>query len=236
MVIAMLLTGWQIFASVLWIAPSSALRQLVPGNLLSSYMLPMFGQSWSVFAPEPINGNFTLQVRALLKRGVGQEVTSWVDATKVELSMIKRNPFPPRAGIQSTELAMKFKSSWDALDSESRESVALDYVQDQTPRQTLSEKLAASNQAAGLYLATEDLLRSYSTQVAKAIWGESVAQVQFEVSRQNIVPFADRNKQKATPQPVQKAVVGWRDLMVIPGQSEPEFSEVFREAYLGLEK
>src|SRR5690625_6020841 len=33
-----------LFATFLWIAPSSALRDVVPGNALQSYMIPMFGQ------------------------------------------------------------------------------------------------------------------------------------------------------------------------------------------------
>ena len=64
MVIAMALTGFHLFASFLWIAPSSTLREVIPGNLLSQYMIPMWGQSWSVFAPEPINGDYYFDVRA----------------------------------------------------------------------------------------------------------------------------------------------------------------------------
>src|SRR5690625_8051402 len=47
---AVLFTAFHVFATFLWIAPSSALRDVVPGNALESYMIPMFGQSWSVFA------------------------------------------------------------------------------------------------------------------------------------------------------------------------------------------
>lgn len=53
MVVAMLLTAFHLLASFLWIAPSSTARQVIPGNLLSEYMIPLWGQSWSVFAPEP---------------------------------------------------------------------------------------------------------------------------------------------------------------------------------------
>src|SRR5690625_7741122 len=52
--VAVLFTAFHVFATFLWIAPSSPLRAVVPGNALQSYMIPMFGQSWSVFAPEPI--------------------------------------------------------------------------------------------------------------------------------------------------------------------------------------
>ncbi|WP_256999506.1 DUF5819 family protein, partial [Microbacterium sp. SZ1] len=50
---ACLLTLWHVGASFLWIAPYSALREIPTQEVLAGYMLPMFGQSWSVFAPEP---------------------------------------------------------------------------------------------------------------------------------------------------------------------------------------
>ncbi len=71
LVLVTLLTAWQVFAQFLWIAPASALRELVPGNLLMSWQIPWFGQSWSVFAPDPINGNYHLKVRALVKDASG---------------------------------------------------------------------------------------------------------------------------------------------------------------------
>ena len=84
--IAMALTGFHLFASFLWIAPSSTLREVIPGNLLSQYMIPMWGQSWSVFAPEPINGDYYFDVRAVVSTpDGGEETTDWVRATDVEL-------------------------------------------------------------------------------------------------------------------------------------------------------
>src|SRR5690625_2115613 len=62
--VAVLFTAFHVFATFLCIAPSSPLRDVVPGNALQSYMIPMFGQSWSVFAPEPINGDYRLQIRS----------------------------------------------------------------------------------------------------------------------------------------------------------------------------
>ena len=86
MVIAMALTGFHLFATFLWIAPSSALREVIPGDLLSKYMIPMWGQSWSVFAPEPINGDYYFDVRAVVSTpDGGEETTDWVRATDVEL-------------------------------------------------------------------------------------------------------------------------------------------------------
>jgi hypothetical protein len=232
---------WHLLASFLWIAPYSATaRSVVPGNLLSQYMLPFFGQSWSVFAPEPINGDYTLKVRATVRDDEGERTTKWVDATQVELSMVQYNLFPPRAGIQSSEVASTFKDTWDALSADHRVIVGLNYYKGEDWVERLDEKLRSygeeGTEGSGVdvvapYLAAERMTLAYATQVAEAMWGDAVDTVQFEVYRQNIVPFEDRHNPDAERPPKQIAEVGWRAPIVLPGQSTSAFSDVFRSAY-----
>lgn len=129
-VFASLFTAWHILASYLWIAPySENAREIVPGsqNTLTAYMIPFFGQSWSVFAPEPINGDYHFNVRATLADGTE---TGWVSATDVELSMIQYNLFPPRGGIQSSEVASSYKGAFDSLSDVQRDVVSCDFLVD----------------------------------------------------------------------------------------------------------
>lgn len=228
-----LLTAWHVFASFLWIYPPSALRQLPPDGALSSYMLPLFGQSWSVFAPEPINGDYHFNVRALVADDAGDEVeTGWVSATDVELSMIKNNLFPPRAGIQAEELAGNYKNAWEEL-AEKQRAVTLENHTDDEWLTTLSEELdkADADVDAESYIGVDRMATAYATQVAHAIWGDEVVAVQFRVSRQNVVPYADRNDPNAQRPDPTVIRPGWRDLLVEPGQNEDRFAEVFRSQY-----
>lgn len=238
MIVAVLLAAWHIFASFLWIAPPSPLRQVVPGTALTNYMIPFFGQSWSVFAPEPINGDYTLLVRAKVDKDGKQETTDWVNATKVEISMIHYNLFPPRAGIQSTELASEFKGNWDALTADHKVIVKLGYFNGTDWRNRLDAKLKSypSANLVPAYMGSEYMITAYSTQVAKAVWGDKVSQVQFQVYRQNVTPFENRNTPGQEPQPKQIADVGWRGLITAPGQSDEDFSSVFKAAYDRLQK
>ncbi|WP_394940618.1 DUF5819 family protein [Psychromicrobium sp. YIM B11713] len=194
-------------------------------------MIPFFGQSWSVFAPEPINGNFTLKVRAQTRQDGKDQTTDWVDATAVEVSLIKHNLFPPRAGIQAMELASEFKSNWDALSADHKVVVGLGYYVGTDWPIRLNKKLQSygNPQAVAAYLESENTVIKYSTQVAKAIWGDSVVRVQFQIYRQNVVPFKDRKT--PSPQPLQIANVGWRGLEIAPGQSDQDFADVFRKQY-----
>lgn len=232
-VIAVLATAWHIFASFLWIAPVSPLREVVPGKALSSYMLPMFGQSWSVFAPEPINGDYRLEVRAILPgEGEAGTETDWVDATAVELSMIQYNPFPPRAGIGSTEVASQFKKAFDALSADHKVVAGLNYFEDEwSSRMTTKMKTYAKPELVDPYVKAEDMTLAYATQVARAVWGEEVQRVQFRVSRQNVIPFAKRHDPEAERPAVQAANTGWRGMVVRDGQSDAAFRDVFLPAY-----
>lgn len=236
------LAGWHVLASFLWIAPySENAREIVPQNALSSYMIPMFGQSWSVFAPEPINGDYHFNVRAIIDDEHGEQIeTGWVSATDVELSMIRYNLTPPRAGIQSSELASGYKDAFDGLGDVARTVVQSEFTVDDWEiglRAALEETVKAEDpdatdeaRAAKVqkHLDQEHRATAYATQVARAIWGDNVQSVQIRVSRQNIIPFADRhNEQAVRPEPV-IVLPGWRGPIVEPGQNDENFAKVFR--------
>lgn len=234
--IATLFALWHVLASFLWIAPySENAREAIPQNMLSSYMLPFFGQSWSVFAPEPINGDYHFNVRATLIGDDGKEIeTGWVSATDVELSMIRYNLFPPRAGIQSSELASAYKTAFDSLNDEQQATVSGSFTADkwETDYRAALENQPEANQAkVDVMVKEEHRATAYATQVARAIWGDSVVYVQFRVSRQNVIPFKDRNNLDAERPKPQVVLPGWRLPVEEPGQSDENFARTFKAQY-----
>lgn len=231
--LAVLFTVWHIFASFLWIAPYSPLREVVPKGVLSSYMIPMFGQSWSVFAPEPINGDYHFNVRAVTEVDGKESVTGWVSATDVEISMIQYNLFPPRAGIQSNEVASSQKGAFDKLNKDQQKTAALSFFKDDwQERMQTALTLQGNDEVVKKFIATEERSIAYATQVAYAIWGEDdVVRVQYRVSRQNVIPFAERhNKDAVRPEPT-IVDTGWRGTIVQPGQSNANFADVFHAQF-----
>src|SRR5690606_34073985 len=170
--VACLATIWHIFASFLWIAPPSALREIPTQEVLSAYMLPMFGQSWSVFAPEPINGDYHFNVRAVIDTDGEEITTGWVSATDVELSTIQYNLFPPRAGIQSSEVASGQMNAYNKLNDEQQAVVALDFAEgDWEDWMVRSFEKLEEGPSTAAYMREEHLATAYATQVAYAIWG-----------------------------------------------------------------
>lgn len=231
-----LVTAWHIFASFLWIAPYSPMREIPTQKVLSSYMIPLFGQSWSVFAPEPINGSYSFKVRAVVEEGEGGLVeTDWVDATAVELSMIQYNLFPPRAGLQAAEVASQHKSEFDSLTADHQATAGFDYFErDWEARLEEQMSVFGDTDLVEKYMITEHMATAYATQVALAMWGEDVVRVQYEVSRQNVIPFAKRNSPDAEPPALQIVTTGWRGLVQNPGQSDEAFAQVFVRVYEGM--
>ncbi|WP_166315784.1 DUF5819 family protein [Microbacterium excoecariae] len=233
-ILATLFTAWHVFASFLWIAPWAPLREVVPTKVLSGYMIPMFGQSWSVFAPEPINGDYRFEVRAL----VDGEATEWVSASDVELTMIQYHLFTPRAGIQAMDVSSQFRGAWADLDEDQREVAELNYFKADW-EQRMGEAMKAYGEDPLLvddYVAQEHRATAYATQVALAIWGDDVEQVQFQATRQNVIPFAERHEPDAERPGIQYSPTGWRGLVVNEGQSEENFADVFRAAYERMEQ
>ncbi|RBP67008.1 hypothetical protein DFO66_10261 [Brevibacterium sanguinis] len=232
MVVAMLLTAFHLFASFLWIAPASAMRQVIPGNLLSEYMIPLWGQSWSVFAPEPINGDYFFDVRAVIRTPEGtEEITQWVRATDVELDHATYRLFPPRSAGLAIGVASDLKSSWEKLSDDHKEIVKLDYFKGDDSTDRLKAKMQEYGDPEGViggYLDSERTASAYATQVADAVWGEdAVVRVQYQASRQNVVPFGKRNDPGAERPPIQVVPTGWRALTYEEHQSNEEFAEYF---------
>lgn len=230
MVVALVMTAWHVAASFLWIAPAGPARDAVPGDALRSYMLPMYGQSWSVFAPAPINGDHRLDIRAVVVEDGEERVTDWVRATDVEISLSRHNLFPPRAANLAINVSSAHQSAYDDLNDDHEAVVAVDYVQDEwQPR--LEEDLESDDDGAvDPYLEAEEELTAYATQVAYAVWGENVARVQFQTTRQNVVPFAERNEPDAQKPPLQVVNTGWRGLIERDDQSREQFADYFCSA------
>jgi hypothetical protein len=238
-VVAVIFVAWHVFATFLWVSPVNYMRDAIPGNALTSYMIPMFGQSWSVFAPVPINGNYSFKVQAEVKEADGElRETEWVDAVEVEMQgMHMQNLFPPRAGTLALQQASSFKGAWEKLTADQKAIVKLGYYSGEDWRLRLETKMLEypPTDAVDGYIAQEKLTTAYATQVAKAVWGDSVEHVRFEISRQNIAPFAQRHDTERKPEPVQLVPTGWRGLETMPGQSDQRFAEIFKPLYAKLD-
>lgn len=231
---AVLFTGWHLLASLLWIAPPSPARELVPGNLLTQYMIPFFGQSWSVFAPEPINGDNRMFVRAVVTTDGAHRTTEWVNVTEVETRLMTHQLFPARAASQSISLASDYRDAYAKLSKPQKALVARNFSQEgwsAAMESELSGPDKGDSAARSAFLAADFKAVRYATQVARAIWGQDVVRVQFRMERQNVIPFKQRHDPDAKRPDVQLTPSGWRGTQVAAGQSDQDFAVTFRRLY-----
>lgn len=228
------ITAWHLLATFLWVAPPSGLRDLVPQKALSSYMMPLFGQSWSVFAPSPVNGDYTVKVRAQLEGS--KKATEWVDATDVESRMLTHHLSPQRAAILGGIQGRDYKKTFDKLEKAQKDVVAAGYFKGDDWLARLDQSLIASAEStaekhrAEAHMEAEKTTTAYATQVAHAVWGDAVNYVEFEVSRQSVVPFKHRHDPEAKRPEAVVISTGWRGRYTVPGQNQERFAEVFNRA------
>jgi hypothetical protein len=136
----------------------------------------------------------------------------------------------------ATQQASAYKGAWEKLTDDQKAIAKLGYYSGDDWQQRLDAKLNeySPNENVQAYVTEEKITTAYATQVAKAVWGENVVHVHFQVSRQNIPPFAERNNPDREPEPVQIVETGWRGLVTMPGQSDKQFAERFTPLYKQL--
>lgn len=217
--------AWHMFATFLWISPNTPLRDVVPKAVLHGYMSPLFSQAWSVFAPEPINADYYLDVRAQIETDGEITTTEWVRPTDVEASLVRHNLAPSRAGVLATDITNELYSEFRDLEDDVEEVVGWNWHEEDW-----SSRLAARLDDEGAvvsYIRAERFVNAYATQVAYAVWGDDVIRIQYKVSRHPVIPFAERDNPEAErPEPITQ-FYGWRGVSENEGQSREQFRDYF---------
>lgn len=229
LMIVLLGASFHLVATFLWIAPVSEARNVFPEKSLKNYMTPFFTQGWSVFAPNPINSDYYMDVRAVVEKPDGtEEITDWVRATDVEIDHETYGMFSPRSIRMGLKTASNLNDSWDKLSAGQKEIVEKDYY-DVKNYGILREQLESveNGNAVNAYLKADATSTAYATQVARAVWGDGVVKVQYRASEHELIPFSDRNKEGVERRAMDSASTGWRGLIVRPYQDDEKFAEYF---------
>jgi hypothetical protein len=91
----------------LHVAPSNTVTKQ-HGKAVDGWVYPEFEQNWKLFAPNPLQQNVAVQVRAEVSRPDGsRENTEWIDLTAEDGEAIRGNLLPSH--VQQNEL----RRSWD---------------------------------------------------------------------------------------------------------------------------
>ncbi|GAA0958178.1 DUF5819 family protein [Frigoribacterium faeni] len=208
--LAVLVLAGHLGATLLWSSAGNPVRTAVGEQTLRGYMLPFFQQSWSVFAPEPVSSDISLDVRA--HRAGSTDATEWFTVTDRDIANgVTHHLIPSRAYLTNFSLARGWFQSYDALGDGAGAAVGRSQIGGDW-RQALNDDVQASSTASeptvAAYVDYEDALNRIASSVAVAQWGE-VDDVQVRVRITPVTPFEQRADPVADPE-FRFVTSGWR--------------------------
>ncbi|MFD5110886.1 DUF5819 family protein [Streptomyces sp. NPDC058391] len=102
----------------LHVAPSNTLTKL-HGDAVDDWIYPEFEQNWKLFAPNPLQQNAAVQVRAQVETSDGvRKTTGWIDLSAADGEAIRGNPLPSH--VDQNELRRGWDFYLGSHDSENR--------------------------------------------------------------------------------------------------------------------
>ncbi|MCH0538699.1 hypothetical protein I3F58_03810 [Streptomyces sp. MUM 203J] len=150
----------------LHVAPANTLSKK-HGDTINDWVLPEFEQNWKLFAPNPLQQNIAVQVRADVLVDGERRLTRWIDLSALDGEAIRGNPFPSHVDQNELRRAWDFYVNWHDNDNKAT-----------GPRGELAERYL--RRIAMLRLAGQDLggtveriqLRSATKGIAAPPWSD----------------------------------------------------------------
>ncbi|MBV7698178.1 DUF5819 family protein [Streptomyces sp. TRM70350] len=154
----------------LHVAPSNTVTKQ-HGKAIDEWIYPEFEQNWKLFAPNPLQQNISVQVRAQIRTGDGSSrTTGWYDLSAQDGRAIDGNPLPSHT--QQNEL----RRAWDFFtathDGDNRPSGLRGALSETYLRRIVVLRLERANAAGPGGVVERVQVRSRTTNVRPPEWSE----------------------------------------------------------------
>ncbi|RPK62335.1 hypothetical protein EES43_13960 [Streptomyces sp. ADI96-02] len=164
-----LLAVTQLAMVFLHVAPSNTLTKQ-HGKTVDDWIYPEFEQNWKLFAPNPLQQNVAVQVRADVSRPEGPRTTGWISLTGEDGEAIRGNPFPSH--VRQNELRRGWDFYVNSHDAENRPNGLRGELSERYVRRIAMLRLSGRD----LGGAVERIqMRSVTTPVAPPVWSTETA-------------------------------------------------------------
>lgn len=184
------------------------------------YLRPFFGQSWRLFAPNPVDEDKSLLVQGAYVDGDGDlRSTPWVNWTRVEQDVIEHRLIGGRAGYITTKLYGALDEEFQELESPEQKAFSGRTSPLDPPTWDVLEEYLASigpdDDDLADYLRYDQAAARLATNVIAARFPtRDITAVRYAVREQGVVPYDSRHgtkaeRQEARPAPTAR-VGGWR--------------------------
>ena len=176
----------------LHVAPSNTVTKQ-HGRVIDEWIYPEFEQNWKLFAPDPLQQNVAVQVRALVRAadGVSSE-TGWYDLSALDGRAIDANPLPSHT--EQNELRRAWDLYVNTHDAENRPAGLRGDLSEHYLRRIAAQRLARAHAGGAGAVVERVQLRSRTTNVPPPRWSDEKASVRPVVRELPWwpVPAADR--------------------------------------------
>lgn len=162
--------AWHALAAFLFVAPSNTIMK-DHGPAIRGYIYPEFEQNWKLFAPNPLQRNVAVEVRAEITDPAdgSTETTEWLDLTAIDIANIRHHPLPSHTAQN------ELRRAWDFYVSSHDEDGAPRGLRGELSEQYVTRiALLRLGEDLGYDLDTVDRiqLRSATTRVPAPSWSE----------------------------------------------------------------
>lgn len=182
----------------LFVAPLNPVS-LDHNNLVNHYMAPLFQQNWQLFAPNPVNEERGLLVRARVRRADGAITeTAFHDFTSPLITDLHATRlFPPRKSrmVSNTMQLLGFRDPIADRLRRRIDDLRADELIDGAGApgdDAAREPLPLSPSEQHVYRTAVEVLRSVATEAARERWGDGVVEIQVRIVVHQFPPFSRR--------------------------------------------
>ena len=198
----------------------------VPGNSVSDafddqlgYLTPFFGQSWRLFAPNPVDEDRSFLVQGAYVDADGElRMTPWVSWTEVEQDVIEHRLVGGRAGYITTKFYGPLDEEFRELESDEQKTLSARTSPLSPPswselRDYLA-RIGPDEDDLADYLRFDRAATRLATNAVSARTSQKLTAVRYALREHGVTPYDARQgdkaeRQAARPEP-ETRIGGWR--------------------------
>ena len=183
------------------------------------YLSPFFGQSWRLFAPNPVDQDNTLLVQGAYVDDDGTlHRTKWINWTKVEQDVIEHRLVGGRAGYVSTKFYPSLDEEFEELESPAQKSLSERASALDPPSWTALEsalaRIGPDDDDLADFLRFDRAAARLASDVVAARSPHQLTAVRYALREHGVTPYDARHldkadREKARPAPTMR-IGGWR--------------------------
>jgi hypothetical protein len=215
--VASTLVGLHMLAVTLAAIPTNPVSDALDAQL--DYLRPFFGQSWRLFAPNPVDEDKTILVQGAYVDDDGElRTTKWINWTSVEQDVIEHRLVGGRAGYISTKFYPSLDEEYQELENPDQKVLSARTSPIDPPSWTALRaylaRIGPDEDDLADYLRWDRAATRLASDVVAARTTGEITAVRYALREHEVTPYDSRHlddadREEARP-PATMRIGGWR--------------------------